>query len=341
MSTPHAPTGSPLPFADLTPDAVLNAVEALGLVADGRLMALNSYENRVFMVGLDGGDSVIAKFYRPGRWTDEQILEEHQFAHDLQADEVPVVAPLALSAQHPEARVVGAHQSLGHVAGHRIAISPRRGGRAPELDDPEVLRWLGRFLARLHQTGAQGRFEHRLTLNPDTLGQSAIDHLQNSDDALPLGVRQRWLDAATEALAQAREAFDRQGPVRQVRLHGDMHPGNLLWTPEGPHFVDLDDARMGPAVQDLWMLLPGDRDERRPMMDALMDGYESLAEFDWHTLALIEPLRTLRMLHHSAWLARRWADPAFPAAFPWFGTEAYWLQQVELLNQQTLVMREG
>lgn len=326
------------PYADLTPDAVLDTLEVLGLRPDGRLMALNSYENRVFQVGLEDDTFVVAKFYRPGRWQDAQILEEHDFAHALQAAEVPMVPPLPLQCAHPEARVLGAQNTLGCWRGHRVSVSPRRGGRPAELDDPDVLRWLGRFLARLHLVGAQAPFSHRLTLDTPRYGGAARDWLATDDTALAPTQRQHWLQAADAALALAAAAFARLPDIRLVRLHGDMHPGNLLWTAEGPHFVDLDDACMGPAVQDLWMLLSGDAEERRPQLDALMDGYESMAEFDWRTLALIEPLRTLRMIHHSAWLARRWNDPAFPAAFPWFGTEAYWSEQVALLWQQVELM---
>lgn len=326
------------PYADLTPDAVLDTLEALGLHPDGRLMALNSYENRVFQVGLDSGEFVVAKFYRPGRWQDAQILEEHAFAHALEAAEIPVVPPLPLTACAADAEVLGPRASLGCWHGHRVAVAPRRGGRPAELDDPEVLRWLGRFLARMHVVGAEATFQHRLRLTPKNHGIAARDWLAEQDHVLPPGQRQAWLQAADAALSRAEGAFARLPQTETVRLHGDMHPGNLLWTPEGPHFVDLDDACMGPPVQDLWMLLSGDAQERRPQLDALMDGYETLREFDWRTLALIEPLRTVRIVHHSAWLARRWDDPAFPAAFPWFGTDAYWAEQCALLQQQTELM---
>lgn len=331
------------PYADLTPDAVLDALEALGQAVDGRLLQLNSYENRVFQIGLDSGDFVVAKFYRPGRWTDEQILEEHAFTQELVAAEVPAVPPMALQAgpgRHAAvadtivSTVKGEPPTLGFFQGHRIAVSPRKGGRSPELEDPEVLGWIGRFLGRLHTVGAARPFTHRASMGVEATGRAARQWLAQSEDTLPLDQRAAWLAAADQALDLCQQAFDRIDGLRMRRLHGDCHPGNILWTPQGPHFVDLDDACMGPAVQDFWMLLSGDPKERRTQLDALLEGYETIAEFDWRELKLIEPLRTLRIIHHSAWLARRWHDPAFPAAFPWFGSAIYWQQQTDLLRQQ-------
>ena len=331
------------PYADLTPDLVLQALQAVGLECDGRLLQLNSYENRVFQVGLDDGSFVIAKFYRAGRWTHAQILEEHQFAQELMAAEVPAVAPLSLQ--------VTPHSSLElHTEGHpptlavantlRFALTPRRGGRAPELEDPDVLERLGRFLARLHTVGASRPFRHRPTMGVEQTGRAArnwlIEHQMVSPDQQTL-----WRDAADRALDLAAEAFARIDGLKQLRLHGDCHVGNILWTPDGPHFVDLDDACMGPAIQDVWMLLSGEPQERQRQLHAMLEGYESFANFDWRELQLIEPLRTLRILHHSAWLARRWADPAFPAAFPWFGSSAYWAEQTQLLRQQIELMGEA
>lgn len=326
------------PYADLTPDLVLDALEAVGQDVDGRLLQLNSYENRVFQVGLNDGSSVVAKFYRPGRWSDAQILEEHAFALELQAAEVPAVPPLRLGQtaaprSHLTAHLQGDPLTLGHCMGHRLAVSPRKGGRAPELEDPEVLQWLGRFLARLHEVGARRPFEHRLSLNVSQTGRSARQWLAEHN-AIPMDQCSAWLAAADQALDLCDGTFARVSDLRLRRLHGDCHPGNLLWTPEGPHFVDLDDACMGPAVQDLWMLLSGDDENKPAQLHALLDGYESVIEFDWRELQLIEPLRTLRIIHHSAWLARRWHDPAFPAAFPWFESGTYWQQQTDLLRQQ-------
>ncbi len=326
------------PYADLTPDLVLDALEAVGQDVDGRLLQLNSYENRVFQIGLNDGPFVVAKFYRPGRWTDAQILEEHAFALELLAAEVPAVPPSTL--QLPQASrtgvvatLQGTPATLGHYQGHRVAVSPRKGGRSPELEDPDVMQWLGRFLARLHDVGAKRPFEHRLRMGVSETGRSA-QHWLREHDAIPIDQSSAWLAAADQALDLCDAAFARIPDLRLRRLHGDCHPGNLLWTPEGPHFVDLDDACMGPAVQDLWMLLSADPQDRPAQLNALLDGYESVSEFDWRELKLIEPLRTLRIIHHSAWLARRWHDPAFPAAFPWFESGSYWQQQTDLLRQQ-------
>lgn len=320
-------------FGQLTPELMLDALEHAGLRPDGRLLQLNSYENRVLQAHIEDGGAVVAKFYRPGRWTDAQILEEHAFAAELATAEVPVVAPLVL------ADAPGSSGTLGHFSGHRFAVSPRQGGRAPELEDPEVLRWIGRFLARLHDVGQQRPFEHRLTWNNADPARDARDWLLAHDTLAP-EVSANWHDAATRCIEAIDAAFAAQPDRRTVRLHGDCHPGNILWTPDhGPHFVDLDDAVQGPAVQDLWMLLSGEPDAARRQLDALLDGYESVREFDWRELRLIEALRTQRMIHHSAWLARRWDDPAFPLAFPWFGTPNYWSDQVVKLHEQLEAMR--
>ncbi len=341
------PSPTQQPYADLTPEHALDILEAVGLRVDGRMLQLNSYENRVFQVGLDDDSLVVAKFYRPGRWRDEQILEEHAFALDLAAAEVPAVPPLTLTLPDPPwrelgspTRAIGEPPTLGLAGGHRVAVSPRRGGRAPELEDPEVLRWLGRFLARLHQVGDRKAFRHRPTLNVRNLGRAARDSLGQSP-LLDGNQAQRWLALADQALDLCDEAFGRVPDLRMRRIHGDCHPGNILWTPEGPHFVDLDDACMGPAVQDIWMLLSGDPADRQVQLHALLEGYEAIADFDWREMGLIEPLRTLRIIHHSDWLARRWHDPAFPAAFPWFGEPTYWQGQCGQLMQQIEVMSEG
>lgn len=323
------------PYDALMPDVVLDALASVGLYGDGRLLALSSYENRVYQVHLEepfeGASVVVAKFYRPGRWSDAQILEEHAFAAELEQAEVPMVGPLA-----PQ----GA--TLHHHAGFAFSVSPRRGGRAPELDDGEVLEWIGRYLARLHTVGAKKPFATRPALDVASFGEEPRDWLL-AHDAVPLDVQGDWTRACAKALDQVRAAFDaaRQAGVRMLRLHGDCHPGNILWTPDaGPHFVDLDDARTGPAVQDLWMLLSGERSQRQRQLGALLDGYEQLRDFDRGELALVEALRTLRLIHYSAWLARRWDDPAFPIAFPWFGSSDYWQGQVQMLQEQMEAMAE-
>ena len=336
------------PFDALTPDVVLDALDSVGLRGDGRLTALSSYENRVYQVQLEDGSSVVAKFYRPGRWSDAQILEEHGFAAELMAAEIPVIGPLVLQRQ-----LAAGPQTLNQFGGFGFSVSPRRGGRAPELDDAEVLEWIGRFLARIHTVGAAHPFVHRPALNVQTFGADSkrwlLDH-----EKVPLDVQSAWgrvCQTAIDLVAAHACISDVSGindSVKLLRLHGDCHPGNILWTPAdaptaagpGPHFVDLDDARMGPAVQDLWMLLSGDRSQRTRQLGALVDGYEQFREFDRRELALIEPLRTLRLIHYSAWLARRWSDPTFPVNFPWFGSSDYWKGQVLMLEEQCEAMEE-
>lgn len=338
MSAEHDPIQPDTPFADLTPDKVLDTLQDFGVLGDGRLLQLNSYENRVFQVGLEDGGMAVAKFYRAGRWTDDQILEEHAFAHELVQAEVPVVAPLILSCQD-ESKLLGIPPTLGRQDHIRVAVSPRKGGRSPELEDPEVLTWIGRFLGRLHSVGSQRSFQYRTSLSVAHTGRSARQWLLEHE-ALPPDQLRNWSVACDQVLDLAQDAFDRVSGLVYRRLHGDCHTGNILWTPDGPHFVDLDDACMGPAVQDFWMLLSGDPQQRRSQLNAMLDGYESIMDFDWRELKLIEALRALRMIHHSAWLAKRWHDPAFPAAFPWFGQGSYWQQQTDLLRQQIEVLQE-
>jgi len=328
-------------YAGLTPDVVLDALASAGLYGDGRLMALGSYENRVYQAVLEDGTRVVAKFYRPGRWSEAQILEEHAFAQELAAAEVPMVAPLLLGGR-----------TLHQHAGFAFSVSPWRGGRTPELEDFETLEWLGRFLARIHNVGAARPFAHRPALDLRHFGQEPRDTLL-AGQHIPLDQQSAWRAACDEALdliagsACSTGAGGRFGlqDANTIRLHGDCHPGNVLWTPVdahggGPHFVDLDDARTGPAVQDVWMLLSGERRQRTMQLGALLDGYEQLRPFDRRELALIEPLRTLRLIHYSAWLAQRWSDPIFPINFPWFGSSAYWQGQVDMLREQIEAMQE-
>ncbi len=324
------------PYEVLTPDVVLDALATVGLRGDGRLMALSSYENRVYQADLEepveGHAAVVAKFYRPGRWSEAQILEEHAFAAELAAGEVPAVAPLVLGGR-----------TLHEHAGFAFSVSPRRGGRAPELDDPEVLEWIGRFLARIHLVGAARPFETRPALDLRSFGAEPREWLL-AHDMIPLDVQAPWDKRCGEALRMIEDTAlgeRADAGVAMIRLHGDCHPGNILWTPgAGPHFVDLDDARTGPAVQDMWMLLSGERAQRQGQLGPLVDGYEMLREFDRAELALIEPLRTLRLIHYSAWLARRWDDPIFPINFPWFGSSDYWQGQVQMLEEQIEAMAE-
>jgi Ser/Thr protein kinase RdoA (MazF antagonist) len=329
MTDPH-------PFDGLLPQAVLDALDAVGVRGDGRLLQLNSYENRVFQVMLEDGGAVVAKFYRPARWSDAQILEEHEFALELEAAEVPVVAPLRLADGGTLA-----HGRIGE-AQFRYAVYPCRAGHGPELDQPDTLRWLGRFIGRVHGVGERHRFRSRRTLDAQTFGHAPRARLL-AMDLIPGAQRDAWERASARALTAIDAAFA-AAPVSSLRLHGDCHPGNILWRDTddsgGPHVVDLDDACMGPAIQDLWMLLSGSPAVMRAQMAAVLSGYRQIRPFDARELALIEPLRTLRMIHHSVWLAERWNDPAFPAAFPWFGTPGYWGQQTTELDEQVTAMAE-
>ncbi|MEA3277011.1 MAG: serine/threonine protein kinase [Pseudomonadota bacterium] len=317
------------PYADLSPDLVLDAVESLDLPVDGRLLALNSYENRVYQVGIEDATPVIAKFYRPGRWSNAAILEEHAFTRELAEREVPAVPPLEF-----------AGRSLQEFAGFRFSITPRRGGRAPELGDPDVLEWIGRFIGRIHALGASEPFRHRPTLDIASFGEEPREYLLDNG-WIPQDLEAAYRSVSDHALDGVRGCFERAGKVGLLRLHGDCHVGNMLWTDDGPHFVDFDDTRMGPAVQDLWMLLSGERMEMSPQLGHVLSGYEDFSDFDPRELHLVEALRTLRLLHYSAWIAKRWDDPAFPSAFPWFNTQRYWQDRVLELREQIAAMEEG
>jgi len=318
------------PYSGLTPDVVLDALAAAGFAGDGRLLALNSYENRVYQVWLEDGApvSVVAKFYRPYRWSEAQILEEHSFAAELAEREIPVVAPLA-----PGGR------TLHRAGGFLFAVYPRRGGRTPELEDPETLEWMGRFIGRIHAVGAARPFAVRPTLDIETFGREPRDWLLASG-FVPPDLLEAWRSAIDLALAGVARSYERADGVRTLRLHGDCHAGNVLWTDDGPHFVDFDDCRTGPAIQDLWMLLSGDRASMTRQLSDVLEGYEDFHDFDRRELHLLEALRTLRLIHYSAWLARRWDDPAFPAAFPWFNTQRYWQDRILELKEQIALMQE-
>jgi len=311
------------PYAALTPEVVLDAVSTLGLRPDGRLLALSSYENRVYQIWLEEGAPVVAKFYRPGRWSAAQIEEEHAFARELAEREIPVVAP--------------SHQ--GTFGGFVFAVYPRRGGRTPEFDDPKVLEWIGRFMGRIHAVGSTRKFVQRESLTPKSFGHDPRAYLLGTS-FIPADLLDAWKAITQQALQLVDACYERAGSVDTIRLHGDCHPGNILWTEDGPHFVDLDDARMGPAVQDLWMLLSGDRASLSLQLRAVLDGYEQFMEFDRRQLNLLEPLRTLRLIHYSAWIGRRWDDPAFPAAFPWFNTQRFWQDKILELREQIALMQE-
>jgi Ser/Thr protein kinase RdoA (MazF antagonist) len=280
-------------------------------------------------VWLDDAPPVVAKFYRPGRWTDAQILEELAFAAELSVREIPAVAALELA----DGRVLHEH------AGFRFAVFPRRGGRAPELEDRGTLQWIGRLLGRIHAIGAVRPFAARPALDIASFGEEPRDWLL-AHGFVPEDLRAAYTSVVDMALAGVRRCWERAGDVRTLRLHGDCHAGNILWTDAGPHFVDFDDCRSGPAVQDLWMLLAGERAEMTRALGDVLDGYEDFCEFDRRELHLVEALRTLRLIHYAAWLARRWDDPAFPVAFPWFNTQRYWQDRVLELREQIALMDE-
>jgi len=316
------------PYSTLTPDLVVAAIEAVGYASDGRVLALNSYENRVYQVGRDDSTPVVVKFYRPGRWSTPAILEEHGFALELAGAELPVVAP-----------EVHAGRTLFELGGFRYAVYPRQGGRWPELGTKDERAWMGRFLARIHAIGRTRAFHHRPRLDWRAMGLETADYLLDQGWIPP------HLEAAYESLVEdvlglVERRFAEATPYRTLRLHGDCHPGNVLWTDAGPHFVDLDDCMTGPAVQDLWMLLSGRPEEMSAQLHDLLEGYAEFADLDRHEISLIEPLRTLRIMHYAGWLARRWDDPAFPRAFPWFEEPKYWEQHVLDLREQLAAMEE-
>ncbi len=317
------------PYADLTPDRMLDAIESIGLACDGRLLALNSFENRVFQIWLDDAPPVVAKFYRPGRWSDAAIQEEHDFTRELAAREIPAVPPLVID-----------ERTLHKHGDYRFAVFSKQGGRAPEFDRSGVLEWMGRFLGRIHAVGALTPFRARPALDIAGFGEEPRDFLL-AGGFVPDELEVAWASVVDQALDGVRRCFERAGRVAALRLHGDCHQGNVLWTEEGPHFVDFDDSRLGPAVQDFWMLLSGDEEAMGIQLGQILRGYEQFREFDDRELNLIEALRTLRLIHYSAWIARRWQDPAFPAAFPWFGTARYWQDRILELREQIPLMDES
>ena len=323
-------TAKATPYAGLTPDVVLDAIESTGRKCDGRMLALNSYENRVYQIWLDDASLVVAKFYRPQRWSDAQILEEHSFVQELSEREIPVVAPTVLENG----------KTLSTFQDFRFSIYPKQGGRAPELDQANTLEWIGRFLGRIHAVGAIESFRERPALNIETFGEEPRQYLLASH-FLPADLIDAWSSVVEQALLGVRQCYERAGAIKLIRLHGDCHAGNVLWTESGPHFVDFDDSRMGPAIQDLWMLLSGETGDMTRQFTDVLIGYEDFFEFDRRELHLIEALRTLRLIHYSAWIARRWDDPAFPQAFPWFNTQRYWQDRILELREQISLMAES
>ncbi|MDG2091441.1 MAG: serine/threonine protein kinase [Gammaproteobacteria bacterium] len=317
------------PFARLSPDMVIDAVESSGIVSDARILALNSYENRVYQVGIEDSQPIIVKFYRPQRWTTAQILEEHDFSLELAELEIPLVPPVKNEQG----------LTLLEFGGFRFAIFERKGGHPPEFDNLDNLLVMGRFLGRMHQVGAIQDFKMRKTLSIELFAEKSASFLLEHDFLPP------DLSAAYESLAK--DLIERMHVIKKesaqpklIRIHGDCHGGNVLWRDDTPHFVDLDDCMMGPAIQDLWMLLSGSRDQRLLQLSEIVEGYNEFYDFNPSELPLIETYRTLRLMHYSAWLARRWDDPAFPKSFPWFNTENYWAGHILELREQLAALDE-
>lgn len=316
------------PFDTLTPGFIMDAVETQGFRCDCRTLALNSYENRVYQVGIDDAPPLIAKFYRPDRWSDDQILEEHDFCRELAELELPVVAPWANAAG----------ESLFHHEGFRFALYPRQGGHAPEFDNLDNLEILGRMLGRIHRIGGVRQFQHRPVLDLDSFGRQSVGLIR--ERFIPAEYRESYVAVTGMLLETIEQVFAETGPVNLIRTHGDCHSGNILWRDNAPHFVDFDDARTAPAVQDLWMMFSGERARQTAQLEALLEGYTEFCDFDARELRLMEALRALRMLHYSAWLAARWEDPIFPRTFPWFNTVRYWGEQILALREQLAALDE-
>ena len=314
-------------YQALTPDLILDAIESLGIYPETGLLALNSYENRVYQFRCDNGVRYVVKFYRPERWSNEQIQEEHDFSQFLFDEEIPVATPIIINGR-----------SLHEYKGFRFALFPSIGGRSFEVDNLEQLEATGRFIGRIHQFSQQGKFKYRDLVNPQVLGDESLLWLKESGH-VPSSLVLPYFTIVEQVLDKSKEIWAKQNP-KQIRLHGDLHPGNILWTPDGPGFVDLDDARTGPAIQDLWMMITGDRQQKQLQLEILLEAYEEFCDFDAKELTLIEPLRAMRMLHYNAWLSRRWEDPAFPMNFPWYGEEKYWEQQILSFKEQLAVLDE-
>jgi len=323
----HQASDTVTPYYRLDPDTVIQAIESAGLECDGRLLALNSYENRVYQVGIEDAVPLVTKFYRPGRWTDAQILEEHEFSLEIANAEIPLIPPMEVNGQ-----------TLHAYNGFRFALFERRGGHAPELDKKDTRIWLGRFLGRIHAIGAANSFKTRPQLTIESFGHIPVKALLDGQ-WLPPHLETAFSSLSTDLLTSIEATFARAGEFTKIRLHGDCHPGNILWR-DGPLFVDLDDCRSGPAIQDLWMLLSGEAHEMAAQMKDVLEGYSQFHHLNRLELGLIEALRTLRMLHHAAWLAKRWQDPAFPIAFPWFGEPRYWEDLILSLREQLGRMHE-
>lgn len=317
-------------FENLSPEVILDAIESQsGQLTDGRLLALNSYENRVYRVGIEEGPPLIAKFYRPERWTEDQINEEHTFAQELADSEIPVVTALADKQGN----------TLRQSNGYHFALYPMRGGRSPELDNPQQLEIIGRFIGRLHKVAETKEFTYRPTIDTATLGHVSANYLLDND-RLPRDLADAYESLVIDLLEKVDDQIEDLSKSRAIRLHGDFHPGNILWRDETPHIVDLDDARTGPAIQDIWLFLSGDRQYQQARLADLLEGYTQFREFDPKELGLIESLRTLRMIHYAAWLDVRRDEPAFQQAFPWLASPRYWDEHILELKEQSSALDE-
>jgi Ser/Thr protein kinase RdoA (MazF antagonist) len=325
----RTPDNEALAYTNLQPEHILEVLEALSFHCDGRFLALNSYENRVYQVGIEEGSPIVAKFYRPGRWSDAAIQEEHEFSRQLADAEIPLVAPLSRDGR-----------TLHRSGPFRFSVYPYHGGRAPDLDNLDLLRQLGRLLARIHLVGETADFEHRPAVDIESYAYDSCDYLLEQD-FIPHELLPAYESIVDHVLHAVEECYERAGAVHDLRIHADFHPGNVLAAGDRLHIVDLDDTRTGPAVQDLWMFLSGDQDEQLPQLEALLSGYQEFKPFDARELHLIEALRSMRIMHYAAWIARRWEDPAFKVAFPWFDSHRYWEEHVLALREQVALMQEA
>lgn len=315
------------PYAQLDPNRILTAIESVGFPCSGSLLALNSFENRVYQIGIEDAPPLIAKFYRPGRWSNEAILEEHQFALELLAHEIPVVAPV----------VTESGATLHHYHEFRFALFPRQGGHALELDNLDQLEWMGRFIGRLHAIGACQSFQHRQQLTVQYYGIDSYQFLL-AENFIPAALKNNFSTTVEELLEKITQRFLQAGSVDIIRLHGDCHAGNILWRDAGPHIVDLDDCLMGPAIQDIWMLLSGTPEQMQIQLNRILQGYCDFYDYNPREIQLIEALRALRLLQYAAWVAKRWGDPAFPLNFPWFNTFNYWQELLQDLGEQSFLL---
>lgn len=313
-------------FSSLTPDLIIDGLESVGFSVDSGLLALNSYENRVYQFHDENMERYVTKFYRPQRWSDEQLREEHTFGFELDSAEIPVIAPLKI-----------AGESLFTFKGYQFAVYPCRGGRIFEVDNLDQLEWMGRFVGRMHAVGAQKPFIHRPTFNTNEMLFEAREIIASAG-YVPQTLHTSFFTILDLVIKEAQQQYK---PSNAIRLHGDCHAGNILWREgEGPHFVDLDDCRSGPAIQDLWMMLSGDRQQQLLQLDTILSGYEEFFTFENQQLNLIESLRTMRVVNYMAWLCKRWSDPAFPRNFPWFQEEKYWEQQILMLKEQMSALQQ-